>query len=201
MGNETRCACECNGERAMVKALLEPPELILRGEIRRRLPFSELKQVRADGEILRFNFGAENFALALGNGPASKWAKTLTTPPPTLAKKLGISADTVVRMVGPVDDEALRAAMSGAKAIANENADLILARVNSPAELAAALRTTAKQLAKRVPIWVTYPKGRGHALSENEVRSTALAAGIVDTKVAAVSPALTALRFVRRRDE
>ena len=201
MGNEARCACECNGERAMVKALLEPPELILRGEIRRRLPFSELKQIRADGENLRFNFGGENFALALGDALASKWATALTTPPPSLARKLGISADTVVRMVGSVDDEALQAAMSGAKAIANENADLILARVNSPAELAAALRTTAKQLAARVPIWFIYPKGRGNELTENEVRSTALAAGIVDTKVASVSPALTALRFVRRRKE
>jgi hypothetical protein len=31
------------------------------------------------------------------------------------------------------------------------------------------------------------------------VRSTALATGIVDTKVAAVSSALTALRFVKRK--
>jgi hypothetical protein len=54
-------------------------------------------------------------------------------------------------------------------------------------------------LAARVPIWFIYPKGKGHALSENDVRSAGLAAGIVDTKVAAVSPTLTGLRFVLRR--
>jgi hypothetical protein len=56
-------------------------------------------------------------------------------------------------------------------------------------------------LQKRVPIWFIYPKGRGHALTENDVRATALAAGIVDTKVCAVSPTLTGLRFVRRKSE
>ena len=116
-----------------------------------------------------------------------------------MPKKLGISGDTVVRLIGAVDDDALRAALSSAKAVAEKNADLIVARVNTPDELAQALRTTAKQLAARVPIWFIYPKGRGHALTENEVRSTGLAAGIVDTKVCAVSASLTGLRFVRRR--
>jgi hypothetical protein len=36
-------------------------------------------------------------------------------------------------------------------------------------------------------------------LNESLVRSTALAKGIVDTKVAAVSPALTGLRFIKRK--
>jgi len=127
--------------------------------------------------------------------------RSLTTPPPSLAKKLGIAEDSIVRMIGPVDDEPLRAALSVAKSIADERADLILARVNTPEELVEAFRTTAHQLAARVPIWFIYPKGKGHALTESEVRSTALAMGIVDTKVAAVSSALTALRFVKRRDE
>ncbi len=49
MGREATCMCEWNGEMARVKALIEPPELILRGEIRRRLLFSELQQLRAEG--------------------------------------------------------------------------------------------------------------------------------------------------------
>jgi hypothetical protein len=104
-------------------------------------------------------------------------------------------------MIGPLDDEPLRTALSTAKSIADKHADLILARVNTPEELANALRVTADQLAARAPIWFIYPKGKGHPLTESDVRSTALAAGIVDTKVASVSPALTGLRFVRRREE
>jgi len=200
MGREAECACEWNGSLHNVKALLEPPDLILRGALRRRLPFSRLKQVRIDGDRLCFVFEGENFALVLGKPLASKWVATLTTPPPSVAKKLGISPDVVVRTIGPMDDDALREAVSAAKGKDDKNPDLILARVNTPAELEDVLRQTAKQLAGRVPIWLIYPKGRGHALSENHVRSTALGAGIVDTKVAAVSDVLTALRFVRRRD-
>jgi hypothetical protein len=200
MGRESECSCECNGSTYPVKALLEPPELILRGRLRRRLPFSRLTGIRADGAILRFECEGQVFALMLGGDLPSRWARVLTTPPPTLAKKLGISEDTVVRIVGAVDDEALRSALAEAKAVADDGADLILARVNTTGELADALHVSAKELAARVPIWFIYPKGKGHALTENDVRSTGLAAGIVDTKVAAVSPTLTALRFVRRRD-
>jgi hypothetical protein len=200
MGQEAECECEWNGSRIRVKALIEPPDLIFRGAIRRRLPFSRMEQIRADGDKLCFTYQGETFSLTLGNVLAHKWARSLTTPPPSLAKKLGIAEDSIVRMIGPVDDEPLRAALSAAKAVASEDANLILARVNTPEELANALRVTADQLAARVPIWFIYPKGKGHALTEADVRSTALAAGIVDTKVTAVSPALTGLRFVRRRN-
>jgi hypothetical protein len=201
MGRESKCACQCNGSTYQVKALLEPPELILRGEIRRRLSFSRLTGIRADEGILRFTFEAEAYLLMLGGDLPARWAGVMTAPPPTLAKKLGISRDTVVTMVGGVDDDALRSALAVAKAVGGDGTDLILARVNTTRELADALRVSAKQLAARVPIWFIYPKGKGHALNENDVRSAGLAAGIVDTKIASVSPTLTALRFVRRRDD
>jgi hypothetical protein len=200
MGREAECECDCNGTRLRVKALVEPPELILRGAIRRRLPFSDLTEVRIDGEELRFGYGTDRYALTLGRMMAAKWTQVLTTPPPTLAKKLGISAETVVRMIGKVDDDALRLALGSVKAVSDTEPDLILARVNTPAELASALRTAVIQLGAGVPIWFVYPKGRGHALTENAVRTAALAEGIVDTKVCAVSSILTALRFVRRID-
>jgi hypothetical protein len=201
MGRESECSCECNGSTYPVKALLEPPDLILRGGLRRRLPFSRLTGICADGAILRFECEGQAFALKLGGDLPARWARTLTTSPPALAKKLGISEVTVVRIIGVADDEALRSALGAAKSVADDGAELILARVNTPGELADALHVSAKQLAARVPIWFIYPKGKGHTLTENDVRSTGLAAGIVDTKVAAVSPTLTALRFVRRRDD
>jgi hypothetical protein len=201
MGLEGECECDCNGVRSRVKALIEPPDLILRGALRRRIPLSELKQIQADGDVLRFASGNDRFSLAVGNATAERWARALRTPPPDLAKKLGISADTIVRIIGKVDDDALRAALASANAVAEEDAEIIVARVNTPAEVVAALHTAATPLQKRVPIWFIYPKGRGHALTENDVRATALAAGIVDTKVCAVSPTLTGLRFVRRKSE
>lgn len=199
MGREAECDCIWNGAASRVKALLEPPELILRGAIRRRLPFAELQQARADGTLLSFRFQDEPVSLHLGSAMAAKWAQSILRPPPTLAKKLGISESARVRLIGSIDDDALRKALSEAAEISSRNSDLIIARVNTPAELSRALRSAAARLARGVPIWFIYRKGPGHALSESDVRFAGLAAGIVDTKIAAVSPALTALRFVKRR--
>jgi hypothetical protein len=200
MGRESECTCAWNGTSARVKALVEPPELILRGGMKLRIPFAEMRQVRAEGELLRFEYRDQNVSLELGAGLAAKWVQYFTATPPTLAMKLGITGGTVVRMVGKVDDDALLAALAVAQSSSGTGpGDLILARVNTPADLDRALKTTADQLDRGVPIWFIYPKGKGHALTENNVRATALATGIVDTKVAAVSPNLTALRFVKRR--
>ncbi|MGA2539013.1 MAG: hypothetical protein ABSF53_23600, partial [Terracidiphilus sp.] len=50
-----------------------------------------------------------------------------------------------------------------------------------------------------VPIWMVYAKGPGHALNETVIRSLLRANGMMDTKVASVSSALTALRFSGRK--
>jgi Protein of unknown function (DUF3052) len=199
MGREALCTCVWNGEKHQVKALLEPPDLILRGEVRRKIPFSKIKNIKADGEMLTLSFEGDSVRLQLGSAMAAKWADAILKPPPTLAKKLGISSETTVRMIGPVDDVALKNALAEAKAISPTKGDLILARVDSAADLSAALRKAAAQLADAVPIWFIYRKGPGQPLNENQVRSTALAAGIVDTKVASVSAEFSALRFVKRR--
>jgi hypothetical protein len=102
-------------------------------------------------------------------------------------------------VIGAVDDAALKTALSKAKAISQTRGDLILARVDRPADLNRALKKTADQLKAGVPIWFIYRKGPGHPLNESQVRGTALGAGIVDTKIAAVSAEFSGLRFVKRR--
>jgi hypothetical protein len=199
MGREATCACDWNGTKADVKVLIEPPELILRGGISRRVPLAAMKKVRTDGDRLRFTIDDEAVALDLGSGLAATWIKALMTPPPSLAKKLGITAESTVRVIGTVDDQALEKAILEAKQVTARSGDLILARIDTSGELTTALIKSADDLRRGVPIWFIYPKGPGHAVNENIVRSTALAAGIVDTKVAAVSSTLTALRFVKRK--
>lgn len=199
MGREADCVCNWNNSKYEVKALIEPPELILRGGLKRRMPFAKMKSVKADGEVLRFTFEGESIALELGSGMAVRWAEALLKPPPTLAKKLGISSETTVRMMGPVDDANLNRALAAAKTVSQSKGDLILARMDTPTELKAALAKASEQLKSGIPIWFIYRKGSGHLLNENLVRQTALAAGIVDTKIAAVSAEFSALRFVKRR--
>jgi hypothetical protein len=201
MGREANCVCEWNGAPAPVKALLEPPTLILRGGIRRKIPFAAMERVTAEGERLLFNFDGDKVCLLLGEAMAAKWAQTLLTAPPTLAKKLGLARASTVWVMGTIDDGALQLALAEARQIATSPAELIVARVNTPAELRAAFRKSANLLASGVPIWIVYDKGPGHAINESDVRSTGLAAAVVDVKVASVSPQLTALKFVKRKSQ
>jgi len=199
MGREATCSCVWDGKKCTVKALIEPPELILRGELRRRIPISKMQSIKAEHDQLHFTVDGESAALALGKGMAAKWADALLKPPPTLAKKLGITSGTTVWMIGSTDDAALNAALAEAKSVSRRTGELILARIDTPADLHSALMRAADQLNSGIPIWFIYRKGPGHPLNENLVRSTALATGIVDTKVAAVSAELSALRFVKRK--
>jgi hypothetical protein len=200
MGREATCTCNWNAETARVKALLEPPEMILRGELRARIPFAKMKRVKAVGGDLCLGFGADNVRLALGEAMAAKWAEAILKPPPTLAKKLGVLPGMKVQMLGKIDDEALSEALSEARVVPRGAAQLIVARVNTAVELAGAFRKNIAALREGVLIWVVYRKGPGHEINESDVRGTGLDAGVVDVKVASVSPALTGLKFVKRRN-
>src|ERR1700750_2640129 len=120
---EAICTCVWNSEKSKVKALLEPPDLILRGEIRRKIPFSKMKNVKAAADLLQFTFESESVALELGGAMAAKWADALLKPPPSLAKKLGITPETTVRMIGPVDDLVLKSALAEGKAVSQRGGD------------------------------------------------------------------------------
>lgn len=199
MAREAECICERGGEAAQVKAVLEYRELIVRGGISRRFPFAEMKRVRAQGGKLCFEFKAERWSLAIGSEMAAKWAAAILKPPASLAKKMGITGEITVEVAGAADDKALEEALAEAKALTKHGGELIVARVDAPGALAQVLKAKAEPLEKGVPLWVVFPKGRGHALNEHDVRGLCLAAGLVDHKVTAVSDRLTALRFVKRR--
>jgi hypothetical protein len=201
MGREAISSCTVDGKRFEVKALLEPPELILRGGVRRRVAFAKMKQVCVDAENLTFIHDGERFSLKLGSSIAKRWAQAILAPPPTLAKKLGIDAGTKVRLIGVFDDVALQEAIADAEVIPRGKAGIVLARVNDRAELNAALKNALENAKTGAALWVIYRKGPGHAINESQVRAAGLAAGIVDVKVASVSPALTALKFVNRKQD
>ena len=163
MGREANCLCVWNGGRHTVKALLEPPELILRGEIRRRIPFAKMKNVGADGDWLRFTFEGEPVAVQLGDGMAAKWADAMLKPPPTLAKKLGITPETTVRTIGPMDDAALKTALGRSRRqFRIRKGDLILARVDTPARFECrACAKAASETQVRHSHLVHLPQGSG----------------------------------------
>lgn len=200
MGREASCICEWKNERARVKVLLEPPELILRGEIKRRIPIASMKQIAAKGTQLHFRANGESYSLELGEAQAAKWAQASLKPPPTLAQKLGVTSGSAVRVIGIIEDDALSEALAAAHAVTRGTVDVIIAPVNTSAQIAAAWKKSATQVENGASLWMIYPKGRGHSINETAVRHAGLAAGFVDVKVASVSAQLTGLKFVRRKN-
>ena len=94
MGKEATCHVQWGDESGEGKVLLESCELIVRGAgrlSRRSVPIASLTDLRLEGDRLLFRAGTEEVALTLGAAEAQSWAKKITTPPPTLAAKLGIS--------------------------------------------------------------------------------------------------------------
>jgi hypothetical protein len=187
MGLEAESMLETEGRTHRVKALLESHELILRGDFKRTFKISDLTAVAASEGVLRFVHDGTDYTLHLLR--PETWAKKLTTPPPSLASKLGISPDKPAFVIGAVDDEALQAALDGNVVGDQGRAAQIIVVAERPDDLPAAAD---------LPVWVIYPKGAKSPLPESDVRSLMRAAGWADTKTCSVSARLTALRFNRR---
>jgi len=197
MGREAQCQCIWAGESGQCKVLLETAELIVRGAFRRVIPISSMTYIAVDGDNLTFCVGADKVALTLGAAQARSWAKKLTTAPPTLASKLGISSDSQLLLIGESDSEELNSALAGAATRSSTIPGLIVACAHTRAELDQALhRATA--YSSKPPIWIVYPKGAGTPLPESVIRNTLRSQGFIDTKVASVDATYTALRFIKR---
>lgn len=197
MGREALAHAQVGATADEVKALLESTELILRGPaLRRRYALATMSDVAVQGDALCFRAGGEAVQLTLGAAEAAAWQRKLLTPPPTLAAKLGVSADAPALVLGTVDDAALAQALQGATTRRAADAALLIALVYSEADLQRAVARHAP-LATRV-MWVVHGKGKAAPLGDTAIRAALRAQGYVDNKTSAVSERLTATRYVRR---
>jgi len=197
MGLEAVCRCSLGGRSFDVKALLESRELILRGEaLKKSFAISDMAHVRVEGPNLCFSAAGEQVELDLGIERAGRWAKKMTTPPPSLANKLGIGPSAKALVIGPVLDANLRAALEDAATDTATEARMSLAVVFDEIGLNHAL-IIHKTLPTAAPIWLVYGKGPRATFGESAVREVMRNAGYMDNKVSAVSEALSAARFAR----
>lgn len=196
MGREAAARATVGRESADVKALLEGQELILRGALRRRWPLQALAKTAVDGGALVFEAGGEAVRLELGAAEAAAWAKKITTPPPTLAAKLGVGAAAPAFVCGPLDDAELAAALQGATTADPKAATQLVAVVLDRPALATALKQFARLPAAR-HAWLVYAKGKAADPGDAAIREAWRAAGCNDTKTCAVSATLTATRYSR----
>ena len=198
MGLERECRCRWLGGETVVKALLESRELILRGALKRTIPIAAMSKVQATGAELTFAVDGETYALALGDGIAERWAAKIATPPPGLAKKLGLGPHAKALVIGPVEAPELLEALTGCRAKTAKDAVLGLAVVADAATLKRAL-VKHSGLPAHAPIWIVHGKGPRAPFGETPVRAAMRAEGYIDTKVSSVSAALTATRYSKPR--
>lgn len=117
----------------------------------------------------------------------------------SLFEKLGVLAEAHVALVGRHDDEfatALNERLAKAASIyLRTRYDIIFLRIDSPRDLARLARVVS-HLKPDGALWIFHPKGRGASPTDGEVRTSGIAAGLVDNKISAYSESHTATRFV-----
>lgn len=122
-----------------------------------------------------------------------------------LYKKLGIKKDFKVKLLNPpVNYPELIGEIAGKITVENraiKDLDLIHLFTNSATELEEVLPQLKKLIKKDGTIWVSwYKKSSGKAtdITEENIRETALAIGLVDVKVCAVDEEWSGLKLVYR---
>ena len=194
MGDQVRCTVSFDNAESAGTAHLETETLVFRGAFRLSIPFGDITAVRADGGQLSVAFAGGTAVFQLGP-KAQRWASAIAQPK-SVIDKLGIKPGMRVGLVD-VDDAGFRERLAGLVEVVGGRAmgcDLIFLGAPSPASLRR-LETLQRHLKPNGAIWVLRPK-KSPDISEMEVLDAGRAAALVDTKVVAFSPILTAHKFV-----
>ncbi|MHC4077772.1 MAG: PleD family two-component system response regulator [Planctomycetota bacterium] len=122
-----------------------------------------------------------------------------------LPKKLGIRAGSVVALLGaPARFEKTLGKLPADVTLrrqARGKADLVMLFTKSRADLDRRLAAAKRTIADRGSLWIAWPKqasGVASDLTQQLVRKTGLAAGLVDYKICAIDATWSGLRFARR---
>src|SRR5690348_3964714 len=118
------------------------------------------------------------------------------------ARKLGLKPGLRVALDGPPDGWQLTGPPAGLLPPDEDGtADVIVAFFRASAEIVERLPALARRAFPAGAVWALWPRrAAGHVsdITDNVVRSCALAAGLVDVKVAAVDEDWSGLRLVSR---
>ncbi|MGZ7042388.1 MAG: hypothetical protein ACXVH7_11410 [Thermoanaerobaculia bacterium] len=195
MGNETKTIVRYDGEPHEAKVLLETEEVIVRGGLKLRLPFRDIRAATPDGSDLILRWSEHELRVPLGRD-AVKWAEKIRNPKSRI-DKLGVKRDQKIAAVGPLPGDFLAELEASGADISRrprKGSDIIFTAINSREELPA-LKKLRDTLQPAGAIWVIRPKGDPR-ISESDVMDGGKSAGLVDVKVARFSASHTAEKFV-----
>lgn len=197
MGSEAQCTVQFEGKRSDGKAQLESDHLLFRGSFRLHIPHTSISKIDADAGTLRITFpgGVAHFELG---ATAVKWADKIRNPR-SLLDKLGVKAGMRVAVLG-LDDASFLDQLSErtddvSRRQPKKGTDIIFFGAHGLGDLAR-LEKLRAYLTPAGAIWVVHTKGKGAAFKDVDVFAAAKRAGLVDVKVASVSPTHTAEKLV-----
>lgn len=193
MGREARCRVRHGDQISEGKALLETDEVVFRGEFRLRISFRDMTRVEAADGRLEIDWPQGVAIFELGSPEAERWAERIVNPP-SLMDKLGIKAGARVAVLAVDDGEFWKDLQDRTDEVSAGPCDAVVWGVDNVAELAA-MSAMEEWIRPAGAVWVVWRKGRKE-LTENHIRDAALAAGLVDVKVARFSVTHSALKLV-----
>ncbi len=201
MGRQILCRAKSGGKWFEGQALLETSEVIFRGDLRLKIPFSGLQSVSAQDGHLQLKWADNSAVFELGS-QAEKWAHAILHPKSTI-EKLGIKPGLKISAIHMPADAAMKDARESSAEFAEKkplrDSEAIFFGVGSESELTN-IKKLVSSLAGNGALWIVYPKGRKE-ITELQVLDAGRAAGLVDIKVVSYSPTHTALKFVRPKNK
>ena len=195
MGREAQVSARFDGKECDGKVFLETDEVVLRGGVRVRIPYRDMKKVRASDGTLVIDSKQGRLELDLGTKAAADWAHRINNPK-TRADKLGIKAGHKVVLV-KIDDDAFASEIESKGATisrrAVKDADALFLQARKPADLGEMTRLKG-YLKQDGALWLLRQKGG--EIKESDSMAAGRAAGLVDVKVVRFPDALTAEKYV-----
>ena len=196
MGQEVVCTARWGGKSVRGKALLETAEILFRGEERRKIPFSAIREMEAKDGELRLETDKGLVVFELGER-AEKWRQKIANPK-SVVEKLGVKPGEPVVLYGNLDGALLKklkeqkSAVSTGKVV--DGAGWIFFGADAREKLGE-IKKIAGKMKGSAALWVVYPKGQ-KGITETDVIGAGRRAGLKDVKVVGFSATHTALKLV-----
>ena len=178
MGQEVTCTARWGGKIVRGKVLLETAEIIFRGDERRKIAFSAIREAEAKDGELRLKTVEGLVVFELGER-AEKWREKIANPK-SVVEKLGVKPGEPVAVFGKLDGEFLKklkeqkSPLMPGKTV--DGVGWIFHGAETHAELGE-VKKIAGKMKGSAALWVVYPKGQ-KSITETDVIGAGRKAGL-----------------------
>ncbi len=197
MGLEAECLAGYAGRESSGKARLEEKEIYFGGEFRLKIDLGSIRSLETRAGRLHVGFGdGEKAWFELGKA-TEKWYRKIRYPRSRM-DKLGVKTGQRVSVLGVEDASFWAELLQRTEDVSRDalvaESDFIFCYFAEQGDLER-MPELEKSIRRDGSVWGLWRKGRPE-LKENDVRQTAISAGLVDVKVVSFSDELSGLKLM-----